>query len=145
MNFIYSKQEIIEIIHNNWPESITMNKVEGIIEMTNYYTNDEKKNLRNAHINTIVKVKDGTHYFPIGGGISSSGTSLDVVYHHDFYKSILDNIEKDIKKNISFYKNEIEQVKKKVTDDLSFKLIEYQRKNVFVLEENNNVEFKFEI
>lgn len=42
------------------------------------YTDEDRKNLRKAHVNTFVIMKDGTTYIGTGMGITAAGTSSRV-------------------------------------------------------------------
>jgi hypothetical protein len=74
---VWSKQEIVEIIHRNWPDSIRQYRIKGI-ELERKATDSEIKQLRGAGILTMLEMKDGTIYMPVGGGIASDRTSLQV-------------------------------------------------------------------
>lgn len=137
----WTKQDIIKIVHNNWPESIEQYKLNGVIELETQITDDDLKKLRRAHINTCVEIDKGIVYAPMGGGYSTSGLSVDVVRHCDHYTRIFKNLEKDIKNNLNSYISKIEKLGKKCPTTLSFKL-ELDFKDVYIFEANTKILFK---
>jgi hypothetical protein len=96
----WTKQNIIKIIHDNWPESIQTYKMRGVKRLSQSVTNENIKQFRNAHMNSMVEVEPGIIYSPLGGGISTSGLSIDVVTSSDRYARWIINIEKHLKENI---------------------------------------------
>ena len=72
----WNAQELIEIIHKYYPESIKGCLINGTPEKV--FSEEERKILRNAHINTFVTVSDGTSYIGPGWGITAAGTSAQV-------------------------------------------------------------------
>lgn len=72
----WTKSDIIEIIHRNWPELLASKKINAI-DIAISPTDQDRKVLRNKHINTMVKVSDGNVYAPPGGGVMSNGDSTN--------------------------------------------------------------------
>lgn len=66
--------ELIEILHKNWPEMMNVYKARGITG--DYLTENQRTSLRKKHANALIKVSDGTTYFPPGGGMMSSGDCI---------------------------------------------------------------------
>jgi hypothetical protein len=69
--------EILESLHRNWPQvlaSCRIHRVPG--EKLN---KQERKNLRNASVQTFTAVSDDAVYAPIRGGVASSGVSIEAV------------------------------------------------------------------
>lgn len=87
----WSKQKLIEIVHRNWPESITDYKISGVSCLTHKNTDDDIKDLRAKGISTVFQVDDGTVYTSIGGGYDKSGANMDIVVR---CKSCASNIRK---------------------------------------------------
>jgi hypothetical protein len=77
----WSKREIVEILHRNWPDSIERYRVKGITLQTQF-TDREIGNLRDAGVQAFIQV-DNSVYAPIGGGIVTSGDSMRVIMASD--------------------------------------------------------------
>jgi hypothetical protein len=74
----FSKQRLIEIIYSNWPDVIEGYEVEGALGL-DYVCNDEDvRRLRDNGISTLTMRSDGAVHLPVGGGITTSGTSVEV-------------------------------------------------------------------
>lgn len=73
--YIWTDQDVIEKLHYEWPESIELFKFKGILASGVNPTPLEKKKLRNAGINTPIKMPDGTVYMAPGGGVTTANTS----------------------------------------------------------------------
>ncbi|MBL7841926.1 MAG: hypothetical protein JNJ75_17395 [Cyclobacteriaceae bacterium] len=82
----WTKQEMIQIINDNWPESIAAFKLSSDISLLHVPTDSDIKVARDGHVNTMIQLPTGEVYSPIGGGLTSSGIGFRVVratqYHH---------------------------------------------------------------
>lgn len=77
----WSDVDLIEIIHTSWPHSIAQHRMSDLPAPRTTWSPAERRNLRNAGVQTLVSISDGTTYAPIGGGYASDGSSLDVSLH----------------------------------------------------------------
>jgi hypothetical protein len=73
----WEDQELIEILHTNWPATIAKFRLE-VQGLDFVLTAEERKNFRRNGINAPVRLRDGTVYGSLGGGISSDGTPINV-------------------------------------------------------------------
>ncbi len=69
------KKDIIEILHNNWPNAISRFRMRGAVDIQFIPTEIETKQLRDNNYNTSIKTDDGTVYAPLGLGSACSGES----------------------------------------------------------------------
>jgi hypothetical protein len=75
----FTDQQLLQILHDNWPDSITHWRVQGL-SVNDRFSAQEIRVVRKKGAQLFIAVADGTVYAPIGGGISSSTASvLDVV------------------------------------------------------------------
>jgi hypothetical protein len=95
----WSNREVVEIIHNNWPDTIDRYRLKGVTDIANTPTSEHIKQFRDANVNTILKMDDGTIYAPIGGGMMSDGTGIDVQIQADMHANIVNNFQDSIKIN----------------------------------------------
>ncbi|WP_206406623.1 hypothetical protein [Clostridium sp. ATCC 25772] len=96
----WTKQKMIRILHENWPESIGQFRMKEIESVTPKLTDKQYAMLRKSHVTTIVEVEKGVVYFPIGMGYMSSGHSMEVIRLCEHYSNVLYDYEKHIKDNI---------------------------------------------
>jgi len=85
----WESMSVIESLHRNWPQVISRSRIKGI--QGEALTKKERKVLRNSSIQTASTVSDGTVYMAIGGGVASSGVSVDAVRRAD---SALEEMER---------------------------------------------------
>ena len=64
-------RDVIEVLHNNWPEEIEKYKIN--ISRAPSLTSEQYKNLRAAHYEIHVTTKDGSVYMPPGHGTFTTG------------------------------------------------------------------------
>ena len=103
----WAKQEMMKILHNNWPETIRRFKLpDGIKPYPDTLplpTDFEYAALRKEGISTPIFVCDGIAYFSPGGGYMSSGHSAEIVTHCDRVWNTLKKNEIYIKEHITSF------------------------------------------
>jgi hypothetical protein len=72
------EEELIEIIHRNWPEVIARYRPPGVVAGSARSPGSRSK-MREAGLTVLTMTKDGTIYVPPGGGYMQSGDSTDAV------------------------------------------------------------------
>ena len=87
----WEKQDILEIVHRNWPELLSKFNVKGLAP--DRITDSQKKELRRKNVNSMITVLDGTMYFPIGGGMTMSGANTNSVFEMDRHHIFLEDLE----------------------------------------------------
>jgi hypothetical protein len=90
----WANSDIVDIIHNNWPEVIKEYKIKNFINVSGSPEEAERINLRKKNINTFFTVSDDTVYSMIGGGVVSSGYNIQAIIKTDRQKAFLKNLEK---------------------------------------------------
>lgn len=83
---LYSTQEMIKIIDNNWPKLIEKNKINGNLSVS--ITDAEYAKLRKANISTFVQTEPDKIFGVIGGGYMSNGASHSALSASDFWHNI---------------------------------------------------------
>jgi hypothetical protein len=66
----WSRQELIRILHENWPDSISSFRLDRIRKLTYVPSDTDIKDLRQAKIQTFVQLEEGVVYAPLGGSYS---------------------------------------------------------------------------
>lgn len=105
--------DLLNIVDENWPDllnTVTIN----VLDVTNYpSTCDEVKALREAKVNSVIRLKSGRIVAPLGGGVVTNGTSNDAVRSAQNWTRILQDGEKAI---ISDIKEQIQKGKMESKD-----------------------------
>lgn len=94
------KQEMIQIIHRNWPEIIEHWRLPDAVSANPKLTDQEYKQVRQNHLNTLIEVEEGVVYFSPGQGMSSSGHSSELVFLCDRIWNTLKKCELYIREHI---------------------------------------------
>jgi hypothetical protein len=130
----WENQNLIQIIHDNWPNIITHCKTSLGPQA---YTKKERKILRSKNVNSTITVSDGTTYFP-PVGLVSSGDSIDDVRSADYVLRYLEKWEADVK-------NSAEQFYLKanvpVSEDLQVKMM-FDEDNPWLYEPVKKIRFR---
>ena len=91
----WSRQEMIRILHDNWPDSIRNFRFKGVLGLAAKLSDQDIGNLRNAHIQTSVQIDD-TVYAPLGGGLTCTGDSVRVIRASMDLRRICSELEQNI-------------------------------------------------
>jgi hypothetical protein len=93
----WEDKTLIEILHKNWPETLTA--IKGV--RGENLNKEEIRNLRNAHVNVAIEMDDGTVYGIVGGGSAASGLNIEVVRKVDQLRALCGNLEEQIRDRIT--------------------------------------------
>ncbi|WP_133249406.1 hypothetical protein [Stenotrophomonas sp. SPM] len=72
----WSEQEIIGIVHDNWPELIAAHRIQGMTLAGDVPTNEHLRLMRKNRVNAAFSPRPGVLYFPPGGGQTADGGSF---------------------------------------------------------------------
>ena len=102
----WSQQRLVEIIHTNWQESVSLFKIPEGYRLSNAPPSDEDiAQFRKYGISTFIQISDGTTYFSLGGGYSRSGLSMDVRVTCNCCSATVRKLEKHVRNNLSNLRN----------------------------------------
>jgi hypothetical protein len=97
----WSQQELLNIVHRNWPELIAQWRVPAeIVDVQPVLTDADVAAFRGAGITALFKMADGAIYFPPGGGIATDRTSAAVVDQLHCVIATLRLLEREVRENI---------------------------------------------
>jgi len=113
----WSKRKIIEVIHNNWQEAIDFYKIKDMIDIEPKLNDKEHQLMRDADINSVVVLDDGTSYMMLGGGITTAGTNQKATMLKIQYMKFFRNLENEL---IDKYKIDRKQLRLKIENDISY-------------------------
>ena len=95
----WEKQEIVEIMHNNWSYLFKDCVIKGFDKVENL-NEEERTAINKNNQNAYVKVSDGTVYAPMGGGRSLSGYNVKANYFQIATERLLRDIENKIQEQL---------------------------------------------
>ena len=70
------KKELVEIIHLNWPETISASRLSGVSAISPELSDEDRRRLRAANITSLLDMEDETVYVDPGFGTTTAGTHI---------------------------------------------------------------------
>jgi hypothetical protein len=134
---VWTKQEMIEIIHENWPASIAQFRIKGSLGLKQSLTDREVKKLRNASILTPIETKDHTVYH-------LSAPRISIRRARDQLEEYLSELERYIADNIGAVTAQAEKQGCPMSAPFTFQLKLFDR-CVYVVEKTAKVLFAFRL
>ena len=103
----WSDKGLLDIVNENWSELLSIYKMEGVKPETSF---DEKEItlLRKSGINTFHELSAGNSYLPMGGGITSAGTSMMAMQTYVEMIRMLNDIKTNIRANVKYFVSHVE-------------------------------------
>lgn len=96
----WADTDIVEILHQNWPEAIERFRLKNVVSLCwpdgKKPTADERMKLRKAGVNVFIELADGTLYHPLGFGLTSATTPIQVTLLFNACMRELKRLTKDI-------------------------------------------------
>jgi hypothetical protein len=118
----WSKQDIIQTVHRNWPETIAVYRVNYGEGLEGRWIDLDITSLREGHVNTLIEVEPGVMYVPPGGGFMTSGISSEVMQSWLLERRQLKRMEEEIKDNIVAIAGQVIEENNGVLPKLRFNL-----------------------
>lgn len=97
---LLSQQEMVRIIHDNWPELIERIHLKGIDGLTETVDDAMYEIARDNSCTTFADLGPGQVYGMIGGGYASDRSSTEVVRWHDIWMGRMQVFEEIIKEQV---------------------------------------------
>ena len=101
-DFLYCKQELLEIIERNWPKLLEPYILKDVASLNEQFDDEQYEKIREAHVTTLVQTKNNKVYGLIGGGYMSDGSSGEAIGKAFFLNSRLKICEDIIKRNMAW-------------------------------------------
>lgn len=79
----WTNECLMNVLHEEFPTSIQHARIDGIESLEQGLTSPQRYSLRKNHANAFVRVKDGTVYGMIGGGVMTDGRSVRDMQRQD--------------------------------------------------------------
>lgn len=136
----WTQQDLIRVIHDNWPSIISAKKLNGILGLSHVPTDEDIAQLRKAGVQTMVQISPGIVYAPLGGGYSTAGTSVESTMRVNWYMRLIRNLEDHVKENTEKFTKKIQELGYAHGNPPSFSLL-IDEKGFFAVENNSGVAF----
>ena len=119
----FSKQEMMRIVHRNWPATIEQWRVKGALGLAQNLSDQEVKTLRTAGVQSLIEVGPGVVYYSPGGGLTTAGTSTKAQLQCMHWLRILQELEKWMRSHPDEVRQTIRNMSLIAPDPLRFKLL----------------------
>lgn len=99
----WANEELVKILHNNWPEAIDNYLLKGVLNLSHTINNEQRLKLRSSGYVVPVQVKENVIYGPIGGGYQSTGHNTQAISQCMRARNNLRRMEQDVREKISSF------------------------------------------
>lgn len=139
-DYLYSTQEMIKIIHTNWPELLENYHMKGVPCLTEEIDDEMYNKIREAHISTAVQIAENEVYCLMGGGYMSNGASGEAMRISIRWHNRMCECEKMLKANKNIIFEFIQSARGKVDRNLEICLLTADSlDDITVIERKNRV------
>lgn len=137
----WTKQQMVKVIHDNWPESIETYLMKDVIGLSHVPTDDDIKKMRKFGVNSAIEIEPGVIYAPIGGGLTTARTSIEVSMALIHYNRLLPKLQKHIEDNLQEIGKIVTNKTGRTDEELFLKLV-IQDSEYYAVEQNTGLSFK---
>lgn len=116
----WSRSELVEVIHRNWPNAIAQFRVAGI--SASPVNEVQRTTLRAKHCSVFTATLDGTIYAPLGGAVTGAGTDIQSVRQGDIWRTEIERLQADCIRQAETFFCALESVGKSPLHELEGKL-----------------------
>ena len=134
----WSDQDMIRILHDNFPESIESWRASGVLGLAHVPTNEDVNTLRKAGVNSGLEIYPGVVYFSPGGGYATDGTNIWVSMKVNDYARFSIRTANEIVDKEGAIRESLRAHTSDVPEILKIKLV-LNDNNFVILETNTNV------
>jgi len=122
-NAPWTKQHLVEIVHEHWPFLIERGHLPGVLPSRETRTEQELQELREAGVLVPIYTRDGAAYVAIGGGYATSRDSTHAVRRAALYLQAAAQSEKWLRENIEEFAESAATAGRPLPDGPRFKLM----------------------
>ncbi len=126
LNHKFTNQDLLRIIEENWPEILDVYSLPGVIELDHSASNEDIGILRKAGVNTMLQTPGGRFLVPMGGGITTAGTSVSNRVEANTHISNVHQLQENFIKRKAFLEHTFKSKYGKDWDHLTFKVKSFQ-------------------
>jgi hypothetical protein len=137
----WANQELFEIIHRNWPDSIRRFRLPGVVKIDPVWSNEAIPKLRKGGVMTMIQMKDGTVYRPIGGGITTSQVGAEVADRAGYYTHLVGWLERYVREHGSELVAQAAAEGHSLSSPLRLRFVAFMSGSALIIEDNSKVMF----
>jgi hypothetical protein len=104
----WERRQLVEIAVRNWPDAGLFLKSDTAIGTTSSWTDEERRDLRRAHINEVLIEVDGSFYGPPGLGLTAAGGSFAAARRAMAYMEQLRQLRENLDDRLSMFGRELD-------------------------------------
>lgn len=120
----WARQERLDIIEDNWPEILDEHELGGV-EVQGGPSDEKVRKWRDLNVNTTIETEEGRGVGPMGGGMTTAGTSMDSERLLRGDMRTLDKVEEKIRNAREELSEDFQDEYGLEWEDLEFELAEY--------------------
>lgn len=120
---LYWRREIIKILNANWPELLDKFRLKEVHSLAEKFDDEQYKQLREAHISTLIELGENQVFGMIGGGYMSDGSSGEALRAADFWHNHLKKVQNFFVENMDVLCGLIGQESKSELKEYKVKLL----------------------
>lgn len=120
---LYWRRELVRILNDNWPELLDKFHLKEVRGLTEEFDDEQYKQLREAHVTTLIELGENQVFGMIGGGYMSDGSSGEALRAADFWHNRLKIIENFLVENMDILCGLMKQVSESDTKEYKIKLL----------------------
>jgi len=135
---VFQRQELLEIMHENWPKLLEKNRLNLDTEQCNKFTNKEIERFRKNGVNVLQNI-DGKAILPLGGGYTTSKSNIMCTYEADSIIHSIKAYEKIVDNNKEMIREQIYNKTGERVSEIDFKLYFEENGEIRIREINTGV------
>lgn len=134
----WTKTHVLEVVANNWDFILEPYHLRGVVGLAREIEDSDRQHLRNAHINSPIKIAN-RFYFGPGGGMTCSGFGYNEVRNALIVMRAIDSLSDWISTNAEYLEDKIKKhINKDAEIALQFDMLKYITSRTMVLYDKNN-------
>jgi hypothetical protein len=122
----FTNQDLLRIIEENWAEILDPYTLKSVIGLTYHASDNDIGSLRKAGVNTILQTPSGRVLVPMGGGITTAGTSIRNRIEADRVRTSVRQLEEWFIQQQASVEAHFKSKYGKKWDDLTFKVKSFE-------------------
>lgn len=119
----FTNKRLLEKIEDNWPQILDPYTLSRVKHLIHNVSSDDISDLRKSYINPIIQTSSGRTLRPMGGGVTTTGSSRENKIRANRAIERARELEKKLEEQKLFIESKFKAKHNKNWEDLTFKLI----------------------